>query len=188
MTSGMDLYFPRDGSVYMPHTTDPPISTASSRPSGLRRVSRSLSTLFTVAEAEGEVVGQNDSTWSHCPDLLPIGAEHSSPRRTEHSVKQSNPLPRRVSTIDTFCHPTHNVNLDDTIKPRSSTSSLSTSSSSRYSLSNDSTDISLALSPIDAQVGSPYAVHKPRTDNPPTHIYKSNSPSFDFSTGKSIWC
>ena len=152
-----------------------------------RRVSASPPVLLTVAEVDDDTRLPSPYSGLSGSAVAPIGAERSSPPKTD------NPKFNSSSGFGQASLESSQRNLDigsgNMITLRgSSTSNLSTSTSSRCSLSTNSSEpISIRYGLIDAEVGMPYAVHRPRRDGSlPQNL--TGSATFDFSTGKSIWC
>ena len=156
---------------------------------GTRRVSAPPSSLYPVAE-HGNSAAMPISHRRQSEAGVPfIGAARSSPQEQEHAKMLFPAWSSR--TENPFLHHPHWTPSQNSITPRLSVSSLSTSSSSRYSAYSTSSEATSRTSwrynPIEAEVAIPHAVQKPRIgDSPP--LYPTGSASFDFSTGKSIWC
>ena len=155
-----------------------------------RRPSAAPSNLLTVTEVEDNLCPPVNPRHRPQVPFAPIGAERYSPPKPLYPIKHCYPVypsheDRRAPLVvqSRFTPP------ENPISPHASSSSILTSSSSRYNLSSQSSeDIPRCeWTGIDAEVGVPYAIRRPRTDDsPPLNL--TGSPFVDFSTGRSIWC
>lgn len=153
-----------------------------------RRLSAPSSRLPTVAEHDHDIP-LPFAHWHQSPiSVPPIGAERSSPPRSQDLAKCLSSSFGRAETAPSLSRQSGFTSTENKVTPRGSSSSLSTSSSSRYSLITGASEgTSVCWSPIDTDMVAPVASKPSKSDVPPPLDFLGSA-SLDFSTGKSIWC